>query len=117
MKDHQIERIITIGTAGILQSRTNPEIYRFRSLESNRRLTFAAEEHAKVFEQLDATDLQWTIVCPTYLPDGEATGKWRVERNFLPEGGVKITVGDTAFFAYNELLSSQYTATRLGIAY
>ena len=117
MKDHQIERIITIGTAGILQSRTNPEIYRFRSPESNRRLTFAAEEHAKVFEQLDATDLQWTIVCPTYLPDGEATGKWRVERNFLPEGGVKITVGDTAFFAYNELLSSQYTATRLGIAY
>ena len=117
MKERHIDRIITIGTAGILRSRTYPEMYRFQSPESNRRLTFAAEEHAKVFEQLDATDLKWTIVCSTYLPDGDVTGQWRVERNFLPEGGVKISVGDTALFAYNELLSPQYIATRVGIAY
>ena len=27
-------------------------------------------------------------------------GKYRIERNFLPEGGIKISVPDTAEFAY-----------------
>ena len=117
MNNEKVKRIITIGTAGILQSRTQPEIYRFQSNESKRRLTFAAEEHAKVFEQLTATELEWTIVCPTYLPDGDATGQVRAERNFLPLGGVEISVGDTALFAYQELLFPHYIATRVGLAY
>jgi len=117
MNKENVERIVTIGTAGILQSRSNPEVYRFQSTESKRRLTFAAEEHASVFEQLSATNLQWTIVCPTYLPDGEATGQWRIERNFLPLDGVKISVGDTAFCAYKEMLDPQFVAARVGIAY
>ncbi len=117
MKTGNVERIITIGTAGILQSRTNPDVYRFQSTESKRRLTFAAEEHAKVYEQLKNADLEWTIICPTYLPDGEATGEWRTERNFLPEEGVEISVGDTALCAYNELLDPQFIGTRVGLAY
>lgn len=117
MKTGNVERIVTIGTAGILQSRTNPDVYRFQSTESKRRLTFAAEEHAKVYEQLNNADLEWTIICPTYLPDGEATGQWRTERNFLPEDGVEISVGDTALCAYNELLDPQFIGTRVGLAY
>lgn len=117
MQTGNVERIITIGTAGILQSRTDPDMYRFQSTESKRRLTFAAEEHAKVYEQLNNADLEWTIICPTYLPDGEATGQWRTERNFLPEEGVEISVGDTALCAYNELLDPQFIGTRVGLAY
>lgn len=117
MNKENVKRIVTIGTAGILQSRSNPEEYRFQSTESKRRLTFAAEEHAKVYEQLAATSLEWTIVCPTYLPDGEATGQWRIERNFLPVDGVKISVGDTAFFAYKEMLDPQFINSRVGLAY
>lgn len=117
MINEKVKRIITIGTAGILQSRTQLDLYRFQSNESKRRLTFAAEEHAKVFEQLSATELEWTIVCPTYLPDGSATGQVRAERNFLPLGGVEISVGDTALFAYQELLVPNYIASRVGLAY
>jgi len=117
MNQHGVKRIITIGTAGILQSRTDPKVYRFLSTESKRRLTFAAEEHANVYESLADTKLEWTVVCPTYLPQGEATGQWRAERNFLPDNGVEISVGDTALFAYKEMLKPQYMATRVGIAY
>ena len=117
MNKENVKRIITIGTAGILQSHANPEEYRFQSTESKRRLTFAAEEHSKVYEQLATTNLEWTIVCPTYLPDGEATGQWRIERKFLPLDGIKISVGDTAFFAYKELLDPQFINSRVGLAY
>ncbi|MBD3919267.1 SDR family oxidoreductase [Paenibacillus sp. PR3] len=112
-----IKRIVTVGTAGILQSRVEPELYRYQSSESRRRSTTAAEEHQRVYEMLNASNLDWTIVCPTYLPDGEAIGNYRVERDYLPEDGVSISVGDTAEFTYQQIFKKEYIGTRVGIAY
>lgn len=117
MKKHDIKRIVTIGTAGILDSRSEPGKFRFQSSESKQKLTFAAEEHAKVYKMLAESNLDWTIVCPTYLPDGEAIGKYRIEKNKLPLDGKKITVGDTAKFSYEECFKQQFLHIRVGIAY
>ncbi|WP_121642234.1 NAD(P)-dependent oxidoreductase [Bacillus vallismortis] len=117
MKEQHIKRVITIGTAGILNSRYEPGKYRFETSESKRKLTRAAKEHAKVYEMLKESSLDWTIICPTYLPDGAATGEYRVERNVLPEGGTSITVGDTADFLYHELITGEYAGYRAGLAY
>lgn len=117
MGNEGIQRIITIGTAGILQSRTTPNILRYQSSESKRKSTRAAEEHHKVYDMLKQSTLQWTIVCPTYLPDGESIGEYRVERDFLPVGGVKICVSDTAEFTYKQIDSNNYIKSRVGIAY
>ena len=117
MENEGIQRIITIGTAGILQSRTTPTVIRYQSSESKRKSTRAAEEHHKVYDILKQSTLDWTIVCPTYLPDGEREGQYRIERNFLPEGGMKISVPDTAEFTYHQIESSDYVQSRVGIAY
>ena len=117
MKAEGIKRIVTIGTAGILNSRVEDDALRYQSSESKRKLTRAAEEHHKTYELLEASELDWTVVCPTYLPDGEAAGEYREERNYLPEDGKKITVGDTAEFAYKQLESDEYVQSRVGIAY
>ncbi|RLL48447.1 SDR family oxidoreductase [Oceanobacillus piezotolerans] len=117
MENKGIQRIITVGTAGILQSRTTPNLLRYQSSESKRKSTRAAKEHHKVYEILKDSTLDWTIVCPTYLPDGERIGKYRVERNYLPENGAKISVPDTAEYTYNQIISSDYIKSRVGIAY
>ncbi|MGF7036458.1 putative NADH-flavin reductase [Paenibacillus mucilaginosus] len=117
MKQQGIRRIVSVGTAGILRSRTNPDLYRYQSSESRRRSTFAAEEHRRVYELLLHSDLDWTIVCPTYLPDGDRLGTYRVERDYLPEGGTSISVADTAEFAYRQINSAEYNCSRVGIAY
>ncbi|MDF2791939.1 MAG: hypothetical protein K0S80_5041 [Neobacillus sp.] len=117
MVNEGIKRIITIGTAGILQSRTTPNSLRYQSSESKRKSTRAAEEHHKVYDILKQSHLDWTIVCPTYLPDGEKVGKYRIERNFLPEGGAKISVPDTAEFTFKQINASDYIKSRVGIAY
>ena len=117
MENEGIQRIITIGTAGILQSRISPNLLRYQSSESKRKSVRAAEEHHKVYDMLKQSDLEWTIVCPTYLPDGERLGKYRIESNFLPEGGIKISVPDTAEFAFSQIKSSDYIKMRVGIAY
>ncbi|MGP4076495.1 NAD(P)-dependent oxidoreductase [Halobacillus sp. K22] len=117
MYEAQIDRIVTIGTAGILDSRYESGKYRFQTSESKRKKTFAAEEHAKVYEHLLKSSLNWTIVCPTYLPDGDAVGEIRAEADLLPQEGKKVTVGDTALFAFHELLHKQYVHHRVGICY
>ncbi|MBM6618080.1 NAD(P)-dependent oxidoreductase [Bacillus suaedaesalsae] len=117
MENEGINRIITIGTAGILQSRTTPNSLRYQTSESKQKSTRAAKEHHKVYDMLKQSTLDWTIVCPTYLPDGERVGKYRIERNFLPEGGAKISVPDTAEFTFKQIKASDYIKSRVGIAY
>ncbi|MET3657625.1 NAD(P)-dependent oxidoreductase [Sporosarcina psychrophila] len=117
MEDTGINRLVTIGTAGILQSKIDPEKLRYEAGDTNRRLTFAAEEHHKVYNMLRQSGLEWTIVCPTYLPDGVAVGDYRTERDLLPEDGKQISVGDTAAFAYGELLQGDNIGFRVGVSY
>lgn len=116
MQAHGVVRIVTIGTAGILNSRTEPGKLRYQSSESKRTTTTAAEAHQRAWELLQASSLAWTVVCPTYLPDGDAVGTWRIERDVLPTGGARITTGDTAAFAWAELLSNEHVGYRVGIA-
>ncbi|MFG6497132.1 SDR family oxidoreductase [Fictibacillus sp. UD] len=117
MKKQGINHIITIGTAGILQSRTEPHLLRYQSSESKRKLTRAAEDHHKAFRLLQESGLHWTIVCPTYLPDGEATGTYRVEKDFLPPDCSQISTGDTAHFTYSLIKKPKFFKSRVGIAY
>ncbi len=117
MKKNGIQRVVTIGTAGILQSRSSPDKLRYEAGDSNRKLTFAAEEHHKVYDLLRESELNWTIICPTYLPEGEAVGDYRIERSQLPINSERISVGDTASFAFDELMDSKHIGYRIGIAY
>ncbi|WP_322906940.1 NAD(P)-dependent oxidoreductase [Paenibacillus sp. SGZ-1009] len=116
MEQQSSSRLITIGTAGILQSRTAADQYRYQTTESRQRSTRAAEEHRKVYEWLHSSTLQWTIVCPTYLPDGDYTGAYRMERDLLPAGGTRITTGDTAYVVYSQLQDERYIRCRIGLS-
>lgn len=117
MKMRGLSRIVTIGTAGILQSRDEPAKYRYQLRDPKRRSTTAAEDHRDAYELLEKSWLDWTVVCPTYLPDGDEEGGYRTEVDFIPEGAERITVGDTAAFAYSLLSSDQFMRKRVGIAY
>lgn len=115
MQKKQVQRIITIGTAGILDSRTEPGKLRYQSTESKRKSTMAAKEHHRVFHLLKDTLLEWTIICPTYLPTGDSTNDYIVLRDKLPETAVQTTTGDTALFTVNELLKKEHIGYRVGI--
>jgi len=117
MKKTGVSRIVTVGTAGILQSRISPDLLRYQSSESKRTLTRAAEEHHRAYTLLEQSGLDWTIVCPTYLPDGERLGNYRIEAHYLPENGTQISVADTADCVYQQVFSREHLHTRVGIAY
>lgn len=103
MEEENMKRLITVGTAGILKSRQHPQKFRFETNESKRKLTRAAEEHAKVFTMLEASGLDWTAICPTYLPDGEATGVYRFEKDFCQRADQKSQSAIRRIFSINSL--------------
>ncbi|MDN3015187.1 NAD(P)H-binding protein [Paenibacillus sp. BSR1-1] len=117
MKREGIKRIITIGTAGILQARSAPHLYRFQSSESKRKSTRDAEEHLKAYLLLKASGLDWTVVCPTYLPVGERLGQYRYEKDILPENPSSISIYDTGDFAFQQLFSNKFIGSRVGLTY
>lgn len=117
MREQGIQRIITIGTAGILQARSAPHLYRFQSAESKRKSTRDAEEHLRAYLLLKRSGLDWTIVCPTYLPLGERIGQYRYEKDYLPDHPSSISIYDTADFAFGQLFSDQFIGTRVGLTY
>ncbi|KGX92578.1 hypothetical protein N781_14690 [Pontibacillus halophilus JSM 076056 = DSM 19796] len=117
MSEHGINRIVTIGTAGILNSRYEEDRYRFQSSESKRTKTFAAEEHLHAYFTLKESMLDWTIVCPTYLPEGGHEGNVRFLEDVLPENGERVTTYDTAKFAYDAFLEGTFSKKRVGICY
>ncbi|MBV7508162.1 NAD(P)H-binding protein [Bacillus sp. sid0103] len=117
MKEQGILRIITIGTAGILQARSAPHLYRFQSSESKRKSTRDAEEHLRAYLLLKDSGLDWTVVCPTYLPVGERIGHYRYEKDFLPDHPSSISIYDTADFAFGQLFSNQFIGSRVGLTY
>lgn len=117
MLELKISRLVTIGTAGILQSELQPELLRYQSIENKRVNHEAAMEHEHVYRQLAKTALDWTIVCPTRLVQEEQRGSYRVQKNVLPSGGSHISFADTAEFAVSEYLTSAYVRERVGICY
>ncbi|WP_310176304.1 NAD(P)H-binding protein [Neobacillus niacini] len=117
MKNEGIKRIVTIGTAGILQARSAPHLYRFQSKESKRKTTRDAEEHLRAYLILKESGLDWTIVCPTHLPLGERIGQYRYEKDILPGNPSSISVFDTGDFAYQQLFRDEFVGFRVGLTY
>jgi putative NADH-flavin reductase len=114
---NNIKRIVTIGTAGILNSRIDSTTLRYKSSESKRKSQTAAQDHEKAYNLFQKSNLDWTIICPTYLPEGEITKQYRIEDDFLPLNGQSISTGDTAHFAVNEFFDCNYIGKRVGISY
>lgn len=117
MENKKIERIVTIGTAGIVESRVEPGKLRYLSSESRQRVKFAAGEHEKVYRALAESELDWTIICPTALVSEPRVGVYRYEKDYLPLDGRRISIYDTADLAFEALREHLFTHKRVGIAY
>jgi putative NADH-flavin reductase len=115
MRANKLTRLVVVAGAGILLDRktgaprmdspTFPAAYRPY-----------AEEHRRVYDLLQATDLDWTLVCPPTMRDEPPSGTLRAAEDCLPEGGKTATYADVARFAYSLLSVKNYSRQRVGVA-
>lgn len=101
MGDLGVERLVAVAAAGVLDAPDGG--LRLDAAGFPPFLRGVAEQHRNVYEILDNSSLQWTLVCPPNMPDGDATGQARIEANRLPDGGEQVTTGDVAAFVVRTL--------------
>lgn len=115
MKKFDVTRIITVGTAGILQAHDSDN-YRFETKESKRTMTTAAEDHARAFELLRDSGLAFTVICPTQLINEPSDGDIIISKEVL---GTKqsgpISRDDVADLVMDCLTNDDYVGHRVGI--
>lgn len=116
MKEQQIERIVFVGTAGILDASEEPGKYRFQSSESRRRSTIAAEDHLKAYLTLKDADVDYTIICPTQLVEEDAIEDVLIESNRFTHETGPIPRMNVARFAYEVYAEGLFHRERVGIA-
>jgi putative NADH-flavin reductase len=109
------KRIILVAGAGILldkefglrRDRPNyPEIFRKVSAEN-----------LIVLEKLQSSHLDWSMLCCPEMPLGERTEKYRMEIDYLPEKGNRISVQDVADAMLKITENEIYFQKRIGISY
>ncbi|NNJ12884.1 SDR family oxidoreductase [Chloroflexales bacterium ZM16-3] len=107
-------RIVAVAAAGILQE--DEETLLRDAPGFPPMLRAISGEHLRAYELLRSSDARWTLVCPPVLADGEGTGGYRAERDYLPLGGEQIARADVALFILDELESGAFVGLRVGIA-
>lgn len=112
MRGSEVGRIVAVAAAGVLDAPDGG--LRLEAPGFPPFLREVAAEHRRAYETLADSGPEWTLVCPPNMPDGEATGTVRTERDRLPEGGERVTTGDVAAFVVRAL--EEGSTGRIGIA-
>lgn len=65
----------------------------------------------------NSKDIDWTIVRPSRLTNGQEKDNYRVQQNHCPKGGGKISRKDLADFITKQINSDKYIHQKVAIAY
>jgi len=115
MEDSNVQRLVAVAAAGILQA--TPGRLRLDVDDFPTALGPLAAVHRAVYDRLQSSALDWTLVCPPRMPDGPPTNHYRTAVDYLPEGGQSVSTGDVATLVYDAVVDGRYVRQRVGIAY
>ena len=115
MERHGVSRIVGLGGAGVLDAANGQGL---RSEQPGYPAVFkrVSAEHVAACAALQATSLDWTYVGPPDIPDGQATGSYRISANVFPDKGKALSTGDLAAFMLEEFSARRFVRQRVGIA-
>ncbi|MDX2246906.1 MAG: SDR family oxidoreductase [Bacteroidia bacterium] len=116
MQRRGVKRLITITGAGILQETEDLLIMESLSFPPN--LQNISLDHQRVYELLRASDLDWTLVAPAFMHNGERTGKYVVRADYYPSRTRnEVSVEDVADFITQEMTENKFLKKRAAIAH
>lgn len=114
MQEAEVRRLIVVSTIGEGDSEANVHTY-YKYLFMNTILRGVMKDKAGMEDVVDHSALDWIIVRPAGLTNGDPKGV----RVVAPQSGEKvrfITRADVAHFMLDQLTSDQYLRTAVGIA-
>ncbi len=109
MKQARVRRLIVLGASGVWPGATKRLSAPMRAMAR----VFDATLLKKPFQaqramqtKIQASDTEWTVVQPPRLVNKPGTGRFRVDGEALPAGGVQIARADVATFMLEQLSST-----------
>lgn len=110
-----VRRIIVIAGGGMLQAdghRLNRDLPSYPDT-----LRYVNSDHELAFRALQASHLNWTLICPPTLRDGAADGHYVSAMNYHPAHSVGwISTGNLAHCILEALVSDLFIHQRVGIS-
>ncbi len=103
MKTKGVKRIISMGSAGILN-----EMSGLPGLIIGYILRNVLKDHRGAYDILRDSPFEWTVVRPLTLTDGEVTGRYRITETGLPKNARSISRADVADFILKTLEQGTY---------
>ena len=78
---------------------------------------FYAEEHIKMWQQLQSSRLLWTMVCPVQVVDAPEEKAYTTFREYwVGKNYVPISTGDLCRFMIREMTRNEFIHQRIGIS-
>jgi putative NADH-flavin reductase len=115
MEKAGVKRIVAVGGMGVLNA--DEATYIIDTPNYPEMYQPVGREHLKAFFVLQASNLDWTFVCPPDIKNEDATGLYYTNANYPPEkNNYRITAGDLAMFMLNEAIENKYVHQRVGIS-
>ena len=108
MRRHGVPRLVVISVLGAGESRENAGFF-YEHLFMPTFLRGAMKDKAGMEAEVEASDLDWTLVRPPVLTDGDATGDVKALPPETDEKAHKITRADLAAWMVAQLSSGQYS--------
>ncbi|WP_102127703.1 NAD(P)-dependent oxidoreductase [Deinococcus planocerae] len=109
-----VRRLIAVAAAGILPLDDRTLVRDLPSFPASFGEVSAA--HLQVHEELRASDLDWTLLCPPALVDAAPTGRYRVQAERALADARAVSTGDAAHFILGELAAPRFVRSRVAIA-
>ena len=120
MRQSGVRRIIALGSAGALSDslKKQPAWRRWfvQRIVYNRLLKWPVASQVAQWKVLSASGLDWTMVMPPMLTNGQGRGNYRVDGEALPAGASRIARSDVADFMMAQIGSAERVGKGVYIA-
>ena len=121
MRQTGVRRIVALGSAGALEDSLKKQAawrrWFVQNIVYNTFLKWAVASQVAQWKMLSASGLDWTMVMPPMLTDAPARGRYRVDGEALPRGGMRIARADVADFMMQQIASPTWVGRGVYVAY
>ena len=114
MQDQKVERLLVLGDYGVLPYQSGG--YLFETTDFPAELKELSQQYAQVWELLEKTAVQYTMVCTEKIVDAPEGRAYITSVNTVPDAGIPtIQAGDLARFLLREVTANEWLGQRVGI--
>jgi putative NADH-flavin reductase len=114
MQDQKVQRLLVLGEYGVLPYESGG--YLFETTDFPAELKELSQQYAQVWELLEKTAVQYTMVCTEKIVDAPEGKAYITSVNTVPDAGIPtIQAGDLARFLLREVTANEWLGQRVGI--